>query len=1050
MAYLRPSGLKVELDFDGLGFTRPSGLKVELNFSEGGAPPGDDQYVFPTSWDASSIGAPLVTGVRITPNGWQSSAFSTPTIANLAKAAYPGGIAPPPSTGTNEFRQIPSPWVSFWVRYLDLNSPTSRGIAPPAWTNTHVIGYEIRVIDHAGRGSSTMVFGTPRVEFSSRTVYPNFISSMVLGTPNVARIQVIAPSGLASTNAFGSHQLDINLQRLFPTGPSTASYGEPVVRNQHEYLRPQGIAPVGVGFPVVYNLDQYVNVIAFEGNGDPTTWPLYYPFVENKIRELRPSGWQSSRFSVIGNVVANGARALYPEGWDSFTWGSGGFIAHYTRYLGAEGWDSFYNTHYHVVYNNARLVRPTGWDSAAFGTPDPVLNLNRTVKHHSGPSDGYYGTPFVAFAIRRVYPGLFYDVPSAYPEVRLNPYPIKPAGIAIPPTTAPWVYEHFNILGPPSVNVHAVPWVGEPFVQNRNKTLYPYQSDQALYGRPTIFNYNTHITISAGDQSRYGAHLISYRTRAVTVAPISLPVFTVLHQIRNDLPDPPGQQLILPASLNVNGNGTVGIVPQPTLILRAILPNGITEWAIPAPVVRGNGIFPTSLVTPDNVGIPAMIGTQYAYPTSIPRSVPIIPGQPEPEVYGDSDDYWTKNHNLGYEWPRLSPHTVYAPQGSQATSQAVMNNPPYPEPTYHTIDGNMAAGYANSRNPFFGNTWISLKHRIIGPVPNQSPGSWNQLDPSSVVSDGAVVDLRVRYVYPEGIRSMRFGRVVFWGVPQFIYLMDNEGGIAPPAISLTHDIGFPEQLNRYIYPQGIAGAFGATRIELFNREVSPQGIPHRGNPQEGFTNPWGTALVGYPREYEWGGYDFTLWGDAWFSHYTREVYPEGWNSLSLENDFIGEFDARMRVRLVSHSRTISAVGQILSGVVGQALVEFSNRTVQARPVYPGPVGDHRVVSVIAPTGWDSLEVGNIDEWEAGKIKAHGDDLSAVGYPRMGRILSPLSFDSMEFGNTRFARPIYVAGMPEIGFDGPALTNPFGCMNRVVVTSPIISTQAVPAPAVAHE
>jgi hypothetical protein len=45
--------------------------------------------------------------------------------------------------------------------------------------------------------------------------------------------------------------------------------------------------------------------------------------------------------------------------------------------------------------------------------------------------------------------------------------------------------------------------------------------------------------------------------------------------------------------------------------------------------------------------------------------------------------------------------------------------------------------------------------------------------------------------------------------------------------------------------------------------------------------------------------------------------------------------------------------------------------------------------------------------------------------------------------------IYVAGMPPTGFDGPSVTDPYGCSLRVVTTLPILSQQNVPTPVVAH-
>lgn len=1018
--------------------------------------------ITPTTWQSSVVGGLSIRSERATPLGWISSSWGTPSVVNSARALYPGGIAPPPSTGANEFRQIPSPWISYWTRTLDLNTP-SRGVAPPAFPISHVIAAEIQYLDLAGRGIDSARYGTShRIEYTFRSVYPFSITSQAFGSALIAKVQIIQPSGWENAQQYGTAQLDINLQRVLLVGHSIAAPSitdQHQLRNAFEFVRPQGWYDTQFNFPVVYNLKQEVFVQKYADDADPTGWPQYAPFVENKIRYLRPSGWMSSRFSVIGNIIENTARALIAAGWDSFVTGPGSFIAHATRYVAQQGWDSFYSTQYHVIFNNAKLVRPTGWRSDAFGLPGPVLNLNRTVTHHSGPADGFYGTAFVAYRVRSVAPHVFIEPFWPIPEVRLNPYPIAPAGIAPPPTTAPHVREHFNILGPTSTNVHSVPWVGEPFIRNRNITVAVYPSDQALYGRPTVTNYNTHLSIGAGDLSLWGPVLISYRTKTLRPAPVSLPVFSVLHRIKNDAPDPPAQQVVVVPTVNRNGDGSFGFVPKPTMNYHSVFPTGWRSATFGGHAAKNNGIRVPSMVNVDNFGFPTMVGTQYAYPQSLPRSDgPTIPGTDI--VEGDSDEFWTKNKNLGYEWPRLSPHHVYGPRGDRAAVKYVENNPPYPEPEYHVVDGVLPAGFANSRHPFFGATWVSLKNRIIGPpVPDHGNPNSDRLSPSSVVSTDAAVVLKQRRVYPEGIRSMRFGRVVFWGVAQYVNLdADNNGvppgdtyiklpngGLVPPN---NHTVFFKPEFHRTLPVPGTNMlVVGQHEVQNFNREVYPQGIVHRGNPQQGFTSPWGLPLVGFPREYVIGGDDHTLWGDAWVSHYTRTVAAEGWRASTLEDYPISGFNDRMRVRYLPKRAAGAGAGDTLR--VGTAMVDFAQRSVIAhgfsgynagKPVFSSSCS-------VYPSGWDSSEYGNIDRWEAGKIKPHGDDLSSVGTPKLLHPVRPSSFYDGEVSSPAFGVLVYVYGMPPIGFDGPSVTDPFGCSSRVVSPLPVLSQAFVPSPEV---
>ncbi len=1029
--YTPPPGNAVPLDFTGGPYTPPAGNAVPLEFRRG-APPGDDQFVFPLGWASSGVGQVLVTGTLITPAGWLSSSLPAPAVVNAARAVLTPGIAPPPQTGTPAQREVPPPWVSFWTRYL-----TPDGIAAPTdqIASTHVIAFDTQFVDLAGSGPNPWATGNARIEYAVRYVEPPFIASNVFGSHNVARIQVASPAGWESSFISENHELDINLQRVFhhsgeadPTG-----YGATHIRNQFEVLYPTGWLSQNINFPVVYNLDQYLFVQPYmDTNSDPTQWPSYSPFVENKIRTLGPGGWQSSRFSVIGNIVENTADPVLPVGLDATIWGPGTFIAHRIRYVAPEGWDGFYNTHYTVVYNDAVVLAPQGWDSAQVGTPGQVGNLNRTVKHVFPYGGETVGTAFIAYRVRTVYSGLFYDVPSGFPEVRYNPYPIAPNGIAPPQFGGHTVFERFTILYPPSVNVHNTPWVGQPIVENRNKTLLVFPSDQSIYGIPKVSNFDTHISAIGSDVSVWGAHLITMRTRTIVTVPLSVPVFSVTHQIRNVLPDPPSRQLIAPpGTFTGNSEENPGIIPAPHIRLATFYPIGFTDTRVGQHEVRSNTIIPQPWpFNLDQFGTPTLVYTQYILPKIIPW-----PNREPPESSSDQNWVWAQR-------PCVSPHTIYAPSSDQATAQARDNHPPN---TPRVIDHHLSVSYGQwSRDggwPFFGRPDISNQYRTIGPVPTHH--GWS---PTSRIGEHELT-LRRRFVYPNPIMSLRMGTVSLWGVTQFVDLNAFNDGI-PPLNSFGETAAAPPPLPPFASPSGfVATLWGAHRVELFIRDVLPQGIPHRGNPQQGLTNPWGLPLVGFPRVYQWGGYVLTLWGNTWISHRDRELPVEGWNSLSLEDEDLGSFADRMRVHRRNPSDGIVGIGP--DSAVGDHTVTHFVRTILGRGISGYNSGDHivKTASAILPAGWDSLEVGDIDRWEAGKIKPHGDDLSTMGTPRMLSPLRPSGPTGGAVGAPRIGVPLYLLGIPEIGFAGPSVSNPFGCTNRVVTPLPILSQQDVPQPVV---
>lgn len=1013
MSYTPPLGSNVVLNWTVTPYTPPNGSAVTLEFET-------QQLLLPTGFASAVIGTATIelAGDFLYPSGWESSVVGTPAFGLAAYSILVGGIAPPPQTGPNSSRQVPDPSVTYRTRYL-----TATGVAAVTFPTTHAITHFTQFVDQAGRGLFAWVAGTARVEFAVRYIKPPFVVSNVFGTANVARILLIAPSGWESSFVSSNHELDINLQRvLHTTGEADpAEYGATQIRNQFEFVRPSSWASAAINFPIIYNLRRYLLVQPYMGtNSDPTQWPTYAPYVENRNRIVGPSGWRSSRFSVIGNLIDNKAVPLYPAGFDATVWGPETFIAYRIRNVQPQTWVEFYSSQYTVLYNDAAVLAARSWQSANVGVPTQVLNLNRTVQHNFPYAGEAFGTAFVAYRVRTLAPSVFLDVPAGIPEVRFNPYPIAPNGIPTPQFGGHTVYEHFTVIYPRSTNVFPAPRVGEPVLANRNREVRVSPSEQSLYGMPRVFNYDTHVTITAGDLSVWGAHLVSYRTRTVSVAPISVPAFTVLHRIRNVLPDPPTRQVVEPQSTYIGLSSNPGIVPTPTIRFPTIYPLGIYEGGYGSLVVSRNEIAPVWPTFFTLFGTPALIYTQAIAPQAIPRSP--LPGEPD---RGDSDFFTTK--------PQVSPHTIYAPAGDQATLQAIANNGGVGDP----IDRTVIKG--------FGTASVSLYLRTIGPVPNHAFGGLNVTE----VFGSARFTLSRQYVRPVGVSAPKMPPPVFLDVPQYVDLNRFNDGIAPTYDFGSHRVAPPPVITTpTVYPNGLdATRWGTLRIELFNRTITLSGIPHRGNPEQNLTNPWGTPLVGFPRIYTWGGYVLTEWGTAWVSHKNRSFAMQGWNSLSLEDVDLTAFADRMRVR--RRNPPVGLLGIASTAIVSVPSVTHAIRTIRGRGVYGFVSGIPTVDSTftISPLGWDSLVVGDIDEWEAGKVKPYGDDLSIVGTPRMRRVVTVADMADGSVSTPRLAVPIYISGMPEIGFAGPNVSNPSGCSTRVVVPLPILSQQSVSQPVV---
>ena len=973
--------------------------------------------------------AVVATGLRVeyrsrlvSPVGYDATLFGSGAIQNKNVGVLPGGIAPLPQTGPANQWRIPQPTIWYRVRYLDLTD--NRGIPPGVVATTHQLTQFVQYVDLAARGIAPRGIGEPDVSNRYRTIYPTFVASMIFGTATVKRKIFVEPVGWDSSFLSENAELLINTRRIYhdSTPDNFAEYGNATIFNwvQNVSLHNYGWYDTQWNFPVVYNLKQEVKIGAFADNLNPEQWGRYYPFVDNKNREMRTFGAVSSRVSIAG-FIRNKADPIFPQGTDMTLWGAGTFIAHRNRNVAPEGWDSFYNERYTVVWNLADAVAPVGVAPKNTFGQGVVINLNREVKQHSGWEGPVWGLPFIAPRVRSVTPSLFYDVPASFPEVRFNPFPIQPVGI---PKLGQVGGHELRIFRrevfPFAVNVHD-PWFGEPIVRNRNITVYPYAYEQTEFGRPFIELFIRYIQTEGFRNDDVPKHLITRRTRDVAVQGMAAPSVVNIHRIRNLLPDPPGPQQIDLSKMNEAGEIKDGFGIPPLAIgqqhkvdLRTLFPE-----SLPATTRYGTARVWSTTIIPEfftagvKVGVPTLTYTRHVNAKSVP---------PRDVSFGE---------------PRMTPHNIYAPQGSERPSGYNPNSPG------RLIDSGNA--------PWFGATTVTNQHRAIGPAPRRT----NIDDLNGRTKWGnAVFTLRLKFVYVESIRSLRMGFPIFLGVPQYVNFDDPfypQGLPSSNAFGVT-TVAFPVVVdpNKYAFPAGfVATRWGANRVELLNRNVAPAGIPHRGNPQQNLTTPWGTPLVGFPRRYTIGMGSQTLWGNNVIEFVNRPVYPEGWNSLTLED--LWDFENRrfpMKVVRTNPPVVAASLGDMVA--FGSCVVSQFVRSVYGRGIDSYNTGTHGVKSVatIGVEGWDSLAVGDIDRWEAGKVKPHGDDMSTVSIPRMLHPLRASGDESSVVGDARVASALSPLGIPEAVVFGPSVTNPFGCTNRVVSVLPILSTQTVSDPVVA--
>lgn len=823
---------------------------------------GSSQSVSPTGSAFLTFGAPTVTS-RLTvsasgasfltfgttvvvagpgptqtiyPTGIANLAFGTVTIYNTRQYVLPGGIAPNPQTGPNSAREVPPPTIDYRNKYV---TPTGISV-PVGQIPTHYVAGYYQFIDTAGRGAGPETLGTAFVAYKVRTIFPSFIVSDLYGTPLVGRTMYVHPSGFGGEAIPITHLAEDYSNRIAPHSgrADPAGYGVAGVRNAKLFVYPNTSAWIAdqVNFPILYNKKQVLLVRQFQDT-DAEVAKYGLATIENRNRTLHTFGHSDSRFSYYAADIANAARAITPDGLDATLFGAS-LVAYRIRYVSPVGFDSFY-TYGTIVYNAARVIGTSG--VAPFGAGQPlVFNRNRTVYQYFPQAGETFGTPFVAFRIRSVNPSVFNDVPSGFPEVRLNPYPIAPQGIDSYRTGGTDVVHHRNEVFPYAVNVHSTPLIGSAYVVNRNRNVYPFGYEYINFGTTFAENFIREVQPPTVSLGVLGQVDIAYKTKTVRPAAFSSHAVSIFAQVRNVIPDPPGQQLIDVSAISP------GAVGYGTLNYQTLFPEPIAANSTGSHKVRSTNLAPVWTFD-DYVGKPTMVATQYLYPRYIPSDAE--PG------YGESDLFKAK--------PVVSPHTIYAPSADQATQQARDNN---------GVNAEIIDRELWFVPPFhFGKHVVSNRNRSLEP-------SWA----TQLMAIGTpAIALKTRKIAPIGSRFVRFGPASLNGAQE----------IQMSSIGSTNLFGNATPANLYVSPYVNAVGFelseiGRPDIDNFNRTVRPSGEPQ---------TVFGQAELGPPKKLECVGFVATRWGSSLIAYRNRFVFPVGHYSFVSSNSLPG-FNDRMRVR----------------------------------------------------------------------------------------------------------------------------------------------------------
>jgi len=157
------------------------------------------------------------------------------------------------------------------------------------------------------------------------------------------------------------------------------------------------------------------------------------------------------------------------------------------------------------------------------------------------------------------------------------------------------------------------------------------------------------------------------------------------------------------------------------------------------------------------------------------------------------------------------------------------------------------------------------------------------------------------------------------------------------------------------------------------------------------------------------GFDASAFGDTWVSFRVRQIYPEG-DDTSIVCDYaLGDFRDRMRVS----ERHLAPVGAAQS-IFGVPMVSLGLRSIRVWQSIVGAIGAPRVLNVntAQPAGWLSnrfSDEATVDAVEAGKIKQHGDDYSAIGRAILNQVVYPQGWLDMAMPTPRVAHAIGPSG-----------------------------------------
>ena len=767
------------------------------------------------------------------------------------------------------------------------------------------LGFSFRIINHQGNGFNQSATGSPRVEhglrylpllgyndervgtlwisYGKRYLQPTGIARNEITPQNIGGSRPVVPAGFDAT-IWGT-RITPEAITLRPLGFSGV-FGLLSARNYKIYVRPAGITTYPEQFlhwgnASLFNSRQYVVMEPdYQNDLNPPAWPQWTA-IANRNRIVGTLGEVASRVAIPS--INNNARPILPSGILAPSlpeYQKTGMVTHRVRPLPLEGIEPPYFSGWSNIANAAKPLLPAGAIHSLWGRPS--LEKNRRYFKQVGFESEQFSYPIISYAIRTLSFESRHTISPPrieLPIVKLWTRYLETFGINNPEVGRASLTIHFNRMWPKWTLRH---YFGDPSLKNVTPEMKTRGRVSEEFGDTNVRLEWRDMQADGSNTALFGAARIADRKQRITAVGFnSLRIGDKLVVVRTGAPPESLQWITLdsPDPINMPDSG-YGIpliaeqVPKPSLQQQVVYvyePN--TQTRMGQPFVSANSIRVEPGVGEFTVGEP-FVSLKIRQVDAHGLSIGIIVGR-----------------------PRVTPHTIYAVL--EATEQAQAN---HPARALHPVDSHSVFGSTYVYQPFF--------------------------DRGVRASGSNTASLGIASVFNKNIKITCTGfRTQKLGWPTIPGNQDIElfSGILNEIFGVPNVKRPPYFGPLYVNVHSISGfSSGTPNTDLFNRSIFPRGddlLLMGRSDYPGYSNEpyaWRFLRIGPLMPTIPEGFDPSLFGTSWISHWVRGVEPEGFESLVLEYDY-QQFDKRMRVRRETPApfpkRTIGAHG-FRSSVLG--------------------------------------------------------------------------------------------------------------------------------------